>query len=96
MNSTQSDTNSNLSMTTEDSSVTEDEVDIRSRLYQRIHELETKFKERNFCSRCGKRLGQDDWDIHTCSLPDREISVSKSCVGEENVPKGKSMWRKRQ
>lgn len=81
---------------TEDSSITEDEVNIRSRLYQRIHELETEFKERNFCSRCGKRLGQNDWDIHTCSLPEREISISKSSVTEESVPIGKYLWRKRQ
>ena len=24
-------------------------------------------EERNFCPRCGKRLGQNDWDVHTCT-----------------------------
>jgi hypothetical protein len=26
-------------------------------------------QERNFCPRCGKRLGKNDWDIHTCTPP---------------------------
>ena len=26
-------------------------------------------EERNFCERCGKRLGQNDWDVHTCTPP---------------------------
>ena len=26
-------------------------------------------QERNFCQRCGKRLGKNDWDIHTCTPP---------------------------
>ena len=25
--------------------------------------------ERNFCERCGKRLGKNDWDVHTCTPP---------------------------
>ena len=25
----------------------------------------------NFCSRCGKRLGANDWDMHTCTPPQR-------------------------
>jgi hypothetical protein len=25
----------------------------------------------NFCPRCGKRLGTNDWDIHTCTPPQR-------------------------
>ena len=25
----------------------------------------------NFCPRCGKRLGTHDWDIHTCTPPQR-------------------------
>jgi hypothetical protein len=25
----------------------------------------------NFCPRCGKRLGANDWDIHTCTPPQR-------------------------
>ena len=24
-------------------------------------------EQRNFCERCGKRLGKNDWDIHTCT-----------------------------
>lgn len=28
-------------------------------------------QERNFCPRCGKRLGKNDWDIHTCTSPQR-------------------------
>jgi hypothetical protein len=28
-------------------------------------------EERNFCPRCGKRRrGKNDWDVHTCSLPE--------------------------
>ena len=26
-------------------------------------------QERNFCPRCGKRLGQNDWNVHTCTPP---------------------------
>ena len=26
----------------------------------------------NFCPRCGKRLGTNDWDIHTCTPPQRK------------------------
>lgn len=26
-------------------------------------------QERNFCQRCGKRLGINDWDVHTCTPP---------------------------
>lgn len=29
-------------------------------------------EERNFCERCGKRLGQNDWDVHTCTPPQLE------------------------
>ena len=29
-------------------------------------------EERNFCPRCGKRLGQNDWDVHTCTPPQLE------------------------
>ena len=25
----------------------------------------------NFCPRCGKRLGANDWDMHTCTPPQR-------------------------
>jgi hypothetical protein len=25
----------------------------------------------NFCPRCGKRLGTNEWDIHTCTPPQR-------------------------
>lgn len=25
--------------------------------------------ERNFCERCGKRIAQNEWDIHTCTPP---------------------------
>lgn len=31
--------------------------------------LEQSEQERNFCSRCGKRLGSNDWDVHTCTPP---------------------------
>ena len=27
--------------------------------------------EENFCPRCSKRLGSNDWDIHTCTPPQR-------------------------
>lgn len=30
------------------------------------------------------------------TFPEREISAAKSCVSGENVPNGKSLWRKRQ
>ena len=26
-------------------------------------------QEKNFCQRCGKQLGKNDWDIHTCTPP---------------------------
>ena len=28
-------------------------------------------QERNFCPRCGKRVGSNDWDVHTCTPPQR-------------------------
>jgi len=37
-------------------------------LRQAIAEAEKQ--EHNFCSRCGKRLGKNDWDIHTCTPPE--------------------------
>ena len=30
-----------------------------------------KAAQPNFCPRCGKRLGTNDWDIHTCTPPQR-------------------------
>ena len=38
------------------------------KLRQAIAEAEKQ--EHNFCSRCGKRLGKNDWDIHTCTPPE--------------------------
>lgn len=38
-------------------------------------------QERNFCQRCGKRLGKNDWDLHTCTPPQRKADHS---VKEEN------------
>lgn len=35
--------------------------------------LEQPPEERNFCPRCGKRAGKNDWDVHTCSPPQPEI-----------------------
>lgn len=29
----------------------------------------THEEERNYCPRCGKRLGKSDWDVHTCTPP---------------------------
>jgi len=29
-------------------------------------------QEHNFCPRCGKRLGSNDWDVHTCTPPQPE------------------------
>ncbi len=29
-------------------------------------------EERNFCPRCGKRAGKNDWDVHTCSPPEEK------------------------
>ena len=33
---------------------------------------EAEKRERNFCERCGKRLGKNDWDVHTCTPPASE------------------------
>jgi hypothetical protein len=43
---------------------------IAAMLSQAIAEAEKQ--ERNFCSRCGKRLGKNDWDVHTCTPPAAE------------------------
>jgi NADH pyrophosphatase NudC (nudix superfamily) len=45
---------------------TKDELEIAEGLRQII----AKIEKRNFCSRCGKKLGKNDWDIHTCTSPD--------------------------
>jgi hypothetical protein len=37
------------------------------KLKETIEEAEKQ--DHNFCSRCGKRLGKNDWDIHTCTPP---------------------------
>lgn len=29
-------------------------------------------EERNFCPRCGKRAGKNDWDVHTCTPPEEK------------------------
>jgi len=34
-----------------------------------LHPPQRTAEERNFCPRCGKRLGKNDWDIHTCTPP---------------------------
>ena len=34
--------------------------------------LEQPPEERNFCPRCGKRAGKNDWDVHTCSPPEEK------------------------
>jgi hypothetical protein len=43
-------------------------------------------EERNFCPRCGKRAGKNDWDVHTCSLPEPEHCKygyePKSCTSD--------------
>lgn len=39
---------------------------------QAIKALAQSNQERNFCSRCGKRLGSNDWDVHTCTPPQPE------------------------
>jgi Zn finger protein HypA/HybF involved in hydrogenase expression len=44
---------------------TQDEHEIAEGLRQVIAEIE----KRNFCSRCGKKLGKNNWDIHTCTPP---------------------------
>ena len=28
-------------------------------------------EERNFCPRCGRRAGKNDWDVHTCTPPEK-------------------------
>jgi Zn finger protein HypA/HybF involved in hydrogenase expression len=45
---------------------TQDEHEIAEGLRQAIAEIE----KRIFCSRCGKKLGKNNWDIHTCTPPD--------------------------
>jgi len=47
---------------------TKDELEIAEGLRQAIAEIEKQ--ERNFCSTCGKKLGKNNWDIHTCTPPD--------------------------
>jgi hypothetical protein len=44
---------------------TKDEFEIAEELRQAIAEI----KKRLFCSTCGKKLGKNDWDIHTCTPP---------------------------
>jgi hypothetical protein len=46
---------------------TQDEHEIAEGLRQAIAEIEKQ--ERNFCSRCGKKLNKNNWDIHTCTPP---------------------------
>ena len=53
---------------------------IRNELYDRLKQtleeskeaLAQSNQERNFCSRCGKRFGSNDWDVHTCTPPQPE------------------------
>jgi hypothetical protein len=35
------------------------------------HMTKEALEQPNFCPRCGKRLGANDWDIHTCTPPQR-------------------------
>ena len=36
-----------------------------------INAIKEALAQPNFCPRCGKRLGTNDWDIHTCTPPQR-------------------------
>ena len=72
---------------------TKDEFEIAEGLRQVIAEAEKQ--ERNFCSRCGKKLNKNDWDIHTCTPPlkqeqDEPVLVTvkefvKLVEGKENI-----------
>jgi hypothetical protein len=51
--------------------ITANKYDDNSR-YVVIKELEAALanqEQANFCERCGKRFGKNDWDIHTCTPP---------------------------
>ena len=54
-----------------------------------ITAIKETLAEPNFCPRCGKRLGTNDWDIHTCTPPQRTwvgltddeiLSISADCA----------------
>ena len=44
-----------------------------------ITAIKEALAEPNFCPRCGKRLGTNNWDIHTCTPPQRTEQL-KACV----------------
>ena len=56
---------------------------------QAITAIKEALAEPNFCPRCGKRLGTNNWDIHTCTPPQRTwvgltdeeiLSISADCA----------------
>lgn len=55
----------------EDTAICQADTDIATEAITAIKEALAQPKERNFCPRCGKRLGKNDWDIHTCTPPQR-------------------------
>jgi len=45
-------------------------IEMESRIKQEyIRSMKSKQEQANFCERCGKQLGKNDWDIHTCTPP---------------------------
>ena len=49
---------------------------------QAIAEAE-KQEQANFCERCGKRLGKNNWDIHTCTPPQPKQEQGEPVIVQE-------------
>ena len=48
-----------------------DFVSNKNQINESITAIKEALAQPNFCPRCGKRLGTNDWDIHTCTPPQR-------------------------
>ena len=48
-----------------------DFVSNKNQINEDITTIKEALAKPNFCPRCGKRLGTNDWDIHTCTPPQR-------------------------
>ena len=54
-----------------------DFVSNKNQINEAITATKNVLAQPNFCPRCGKRLGTNDWDIHTCTPPQRKPLTDK-------------------
>jgi hypothetical protein len=59
---------------------------MKSSVDKAVNAMAQPEQERNFCQRCGKRLGSNYWDVHTCTPPQPEYQSTADKSKLEKVP----------